>query len=63
MRDRLGPGYRIYLAQDGADLIILFGGGTKRRQQRDISTAKILNEEYRTRKAAQRKGSQPHKKR
>ncbi len=27
-----GPGYRIYLAQDGADLIILYGGGTKKRQ-------------------------------
>ncbi|UZO77193.1 MULTISPECIES: type II toxin-antitoxin system RelE/ParE family toxin [Microcystis] len=24
-----GPGYRIYLAQDGKQLIVLFGGGTK----------------------------------
>ncbi|WP_071823015.1 type II toxin-antitoxin system RelE/ParE family toxin, partial [Microcystis aeruginosa] len=25
-----GPGYRIYLAQDGKQLIVLFGGGTKK---------------------------------
>jgi putative addiction module killer protein len=29
-----GPGYRIYLAPDGEALIILFGGGTKRGQQK-----------------------------
>ena len=28
-----GPGYRIYLAKDGDALIVLFGGGTKRRHQ------------------------------
>ncbi len=31
-----GPGYRIYLTKDGDSLIVLFGGGTKRRQQADI---------------------------
>ena len=31
-----GPGYRIYLAKDGDTLIVLFGGGAKRGQQRDI---------------------------
>ena len=45
-----GPGYRIYLAQDGAKLIILFGGGTKRRQQADIEHAKALFAEYKRRK-------------
>lgn len=25
-----GPGYRIYLAQDGKQLIVLFGGGTRK---------------------------------
>ena len=41
-----GPGYRIYLTQDGETLIILFGGGTKKRQQADIDCAKALHEEY-----------------
>ena len=40
-----GPGYRIYLAQDGARLIVLFGGGTKRRQQADVARAKELHAE------------------
>lgn len=47
-----GPGYRIYLGEDGGDLIILLGGGTKRRQQADIARAETLFAEYRKRKAA-----------
>lgn len=47
-----GPGYRIYLAKDGDTLIILFGGGTKRGQQRDIDRAKVLLAEYKARKKA-----------
>lgn len=45
-----GPGYRIYLAQDGKELIILFGGGTKKRQQSDINKALELFKEYKKRK-------------
>ena len=45
-----GPGYRIYLAKDGDTLIVLFGGGTKQRQQRDIDKAKELLAEYKARK-------------
>ena len=45
-----GPGYRVYLAQDGEDLIILYGGGTKKRQSQDIANAKALHAEYRARK-------------
>src|ERR1700689_1011159 len=45
-----GPGYRIYLAKDGESLIVLFGGGTKRRQQADIDRAKALRAEYQARK-------------
>lgn len=50
-----GPGYRIYLARDGDSLIVLFGGGTKRGQQRDIDQAKALLAEYKARKKAQLK--------
>lgn len=45
-----GPGYRIYLTQDGKDLIILFGGGIKKRQSIDIKQAKKLFAEYKARK-------------
>lgn len=45
-----GPGYRIYLARDGESLIVLFGGGTKRRQQADIERVKVLHAEYKARK-------------
>ena len=48
-----GPGYRIYLAKDGDAWIVLFGGGTKRGQQRDIDQAKALLAEYKARKKAQ----------
>jgi putative addiction module killer protein len=47
-----GPGYRIYLAKEGDALIVLFGGGTKRCQQRDIDRAKTLLAEYKSRKRA-----------
>jgi putative addiction module killer protein len=46
-----GPGYRLYLAQDGDALIILFVGGTKKRQQADIDRAGALLAEYKARKA------------
>ncbi len=49
-----GPGYRVYLAQDGDTLIVLLGGGTKKRQQSDVATAKAMWTEYRLRKAAAR---------
>ena len=42
----------IYLARDGETLLVLFGGGTKRRQQEDISRARELHAEYKARKAA-----------
>lgn len=34
-----GPGYRVYFGKDGATLVILLGGGTKKRQNKDIQTA------------------------
>jgi len=45
-----GPGYRIYFGRDGVSLIVLLGGGTKARQQRDIEAAKRLWREYRRRR-------------
>jgi len=51
-----GPGYRLYLTQDGDTLVILFSGGTKRRQQADIERARTLLAEYRARTAAKRRG-------
>ena len=45
-----GPGYRVYLARDGERLIILFCGGTKKRQQTDIDTALALHAEFKARK-------------
>ncbi len=45
-----GPGYRIYFGKDGDALIILFGGGTKKRQQKDIEAAQSLWKQYKQRK-------------
>ena len=45
-----GPGYRIYLVQEGKRLILLFGGGTKKTQKNDIKTSKQLYKEYKDRK-------------
>jgi putative addiction module killer protein len=50
LRLDFGPGYRIYFGRDGERLVILFGGGTKRRQQSDIEAAKRLWSEYKGRK-------------
>ena len=50
-----GPGYRICLATDGDELIVLLGGGTKQRQQADIERAKALWAEYKARKVAARR--------
>jgi len=45
-----GPGYRVYLARDGKTIILLLGGGTKKRQQKDINRAVTLLESYKRRK-------------
>jgi putative addiction module killer protein len=36
-----GPGYRVYFGRDGQQVVILVGGGTKQRQQKDIATAQL----------------------
>ncbi len=46
-----GPGYRIYcMKNEQGELIVLFGGGTKRQQQPGIDAAKDLMREYKRRK-------------
>jgi len=39
LRMDFGPGYRVYYGRDGKVLVILLGGGTKRRQTVDIRAA------------------------
>lgn len=52
-----GPGYRVYFGQDGEHIIILLGGGTKQRQQNDISVAMERWKDYkRTKKRQKAKG-------
>jgi putative addiction module killer protein len=46
LRMDFGPGYRVYFGKDGEDLVILLGGGTKKRQEADIKSARILWQEY-----------------
>jgi putative addiction module killer protein len=45
-----GPGYRIYFARDGDRVILLLGGGTKKRQQKDIENARSRWQDYKERK-------------
>ena len=35
-----GPGYRIYFGWQGRTLVVILGGGTKKRQNKDIAEAK-----------------------
>lgn len=45
-----GPGYRVYFGKDSETLVILLGGGTKKRQQRDINAALANWQDYKRRK-------------
>ena len=45
-----GPGYRVYFGKDGATLAILLGGGTKKKQSRDIKPAHDYWQDYKKRK-------------
>ena len=55
MRIDVGPGYRIYLGQDGKSLVILLCGGTKATQGADIANAKRYWQDYRSRKDAEKR--------
>jgi putative addiction module killer protein len=39
VRMDFGPGYRVYFGREGRAVIILLGGGSKRRQDADIAAA------------------------
>ena len=45
-----GPGYRVYFPRDGDRLVVLLGGGTKKRQSADIETAKACWTAYKLQK-------------
>ncbi len=45
-----GPANRIYLDKDGDRLVILLGGGTKKRQNTDISEAIARWQDYKQRR-------------
>lgn len=47
-----GAGFRVYLGRDDTQVIVLFGGGTKRTQGTDIRRARALHAEFRARKTA-----------
>ena len=50
LRLDFGPGYRVYFGREGERLVILLGGGSKKRQQADIAEAHTLWAEYKRRK-------------
>ena len=55
IRIDFGPGYRVYLGMDGAEVAILLGGSAKARQGTAIADARERWNDYRRRK---RRGEQ-----
>jgi len=45
MRIHVGPGYRVYLTQQGVEIIVLLAGGDKGSQAKDIKAAVKLAHE------------------
>jgi putative addiction module killer protein len=50
LRIDFGPGYRVYLGQDGKNLILLLCGGDKSTQAKDIQAAHEYWTDYKRRK-------------
>jgi putative addiction module killer protein len=40
-----GPGLRVYFGKDGPAIVIVLGGGTKKRQARDIADAQACGQD------------------
>lgn len=49
-RIAFGPGLRVYFGKDGDTVVILLGGGTKKRQTRDVADAHRCWQDYKRRK-------------
>ena len=49
-----GPGYRVYFGKDGDTVVILLGGGTKKRQDRDIALAHERWGDYKKRRTQEK---------
>ncbi len=46
LRIDVGPGYRVYYALRGEELLLLLGGGNKATQAKDIAKALDLNRNF-----------------
>ena len=49
-----GPGYRVYFGKDGDAVVILLGGGTKKRQDRDIAITQERWADYKNRRTREK---------
>lgn len=47
LRFHFGAGYRVYIALEGAALLLLLAGGTKSSQTKDIKLVKEIYESWR----------------
>lgn len=50
LRIDVGPGYRVYYAGRGEQLLLLLGGGSKATQAKDIAKALDLNRNFKDHK-------------
>lgn len=50
LRIDVGPGYRVYYAPRGEQLLLLLGGGSRATQAKDIAKALDLNRNFKDRK-------------
>jgi putative addiction module killer protein len=58
LRIHFGPGYRVYFGRDGERIIVLLAGGTKKRQDQDITMARLAWRDYWNRRGTGTMGSE-----